>query len=112
MRARISSVLRYALLALVAVGAATTSVSANDRGNPGELFASCIETKDFNSDECLRALAATGLGPEFYAGLAANRDLQLKSQQQEQDLWTMVKACVDTHDLRSAECKRAIETSG
>jgi hypothetical protein len=107
-----ASLVRHALIAVVAVGAATTTVSAHHDDDPGVLFAACLDTKDPDSDECLRALAAVDLDPEFYTGLAANRERQQQAAKKEEDLWTLVRACVETHDLRSDPCHRAIETSG
>ena len=112
MRLRMSFVLRDALVVVMAASAATMTVSAHHDDNPGDLFAACLDTKDPDSDECLRALAAAELGSDFYVKLAANRDVQLQAAKQEQDLWSLVKSCVETHDLRSDACRRAIETSG
>lgn len=112
MRLRMLSVLRHALIAVVAVSAATTTVVAHQDDNPGDLFAACLETQDPDSDQCLRALAAADLGPDFYGRLAVNREQQLNAAKHEDDLWSLVKACVETHDLRSDACHRAIETSG
>ena len=112
MRLRMSFVLRNALVVVMAASAATMTVSAHHDDNPGDLFAACLDTKDPDSDECLRALAAAELGSDFYVKLAANRDVQLQAAKQEQDLWSLVKSCVETHDLRSDACRRAIETSG
>jgi len=106
------SVLRHALIAVVAVSAATTTVVAHQDDNPGDLFAACLETQDPDSDQCFRALAAAELGPDFYGRLAVNREQQLNAAKHEDDLWSLVKACVETHDLRSDACHRAIETSG
>lgn len=63
----------------------------------------CLNTRDFNSDECLRAEELSGLGTadfeaKFNAKLAAKDG---------GDFWTWFEKCLDTRDWRSDSCVRA-----
>ena len=66
-------------------------------------FEKCLNTRDFNSDECLRAEELSGLGTaDFEAKF--NSKLAAKDGG---DFWTWFEKCLDTRDWRSDNCVRA-----
>src|SRR5205814_4137581 len=71
-----------------------------------------------NSDECLSALEVSPVGADFFAQLATNvANHPVKSEPKPEpktttDLWTLMKACVETKDLSRDQCHQAQEASG
>jgi hypothetical protein len=71
-------------------------------------FEKCLNTRDFNSDECLRAEELSGLGTadfeaKFNAKLAAKDG---------GDFWVWFDKCLGSRDWRSDTCVRAQELIG
>ena len=117
------STLRYALVATVAAASAmamvaTAAYAHNDGFN--ERIAACFDSRDPNSDECLSALEVSPVGADFFAQLAtnvANHPVKPEPKPEPKpktttDLWTLMKACVETKDLSSDQCQQAQEASG
>ena len=71
-------------------------------------FEKCLNTRDFNRDECLRAEELSGLGT---ADFEAKFDAKLAAKDSG-DFWTWFEKCLDTRDWRSDQCVRAQELIG
>jgi hypothetical protein len=114
-----SSLLRYALVALVSALMATatvaTAVYAHNDGFSERILA-CFESRDPNSEECDKALKVSPVGADFFSALAASlADRPPRPEPKPEprtDLWTLIKECAATQDFESAECNRALEASG
>jgi hypothetical protein len=113
------SILRYSLVALISAASATlsvaTAVSAHNDGF-NERIVACFDSRDPNSDECNAALEVSPVGADFFTALAGNlaaRPAQPEPQPEpKQDLWSLMKACLETKDLSSDACQQALDASG
>ena len=97
------------------VGGATAVTSPNGPDEFGQAWAACLETKDANSDECIRARELSGLGPdEFFDKLTRKLDLLAEQPKPEKkpDAWALMKECAGTRDLQSDACLHFIQATG
>jgi len=81
----------------------------------GQLFAACLETRDPNSDECIRAQQVSGLSPEDFAAKLMRKLEQSepkKEPERRADLWAFMKECAATRDLDSEASRRFLDGSG
>lgn len=83
----------------------------------GQLFAACLETRDPNSDECVRAQQASGLSPEDFLAKLTKKLEQSEPKVQPKperraDLWSFMKECAVTRDVDSEACRRFLDGSG
>lgn len=83
----------------------------------GQLLAACLETRDPNSDECIRAQQASGLSPEEFLAKLTKKLEQSEPKVQPKpehraDLWAFMKECAGTRDLDSDACRRFLDGSG
>src|ERR671936_2864038 len=111
-----SRTIRYALVAFVsavsAILSVTTAVTAHNEGFDERIVA-CFDSRDPNSDACSSALEVSPVGADFFTQLAANLAARPAPQPEPQpettpDLWSLMKACVETKDLSSQECQQAL----
>jgi len=113
------AVLRYSLVAfvsaVVAIATVGTAVYAHNDGF-NERIVACFDSRDPNSDACRSALEVTPVGADFYAQLAANvENTPAKPDPKPEptnELYSLIKACVQTKDLASDECQQALDASG
>ncbi len=71
-------------------------------------FEKCLNTRDFDSDECVHAEELSGLGT---ADLEAKFNAKLAAKDGG-DFWAWFEKCLDTRDWRSDKCVRAQELIG
>jgi hypothetical protein len=112
--------LRYVLVAFVSAVAAIATVGTavyahNDGFN--ERIVACFDSRDPNSDACRSALEVSPVGADFYTQLAANVTNAPAPEPKPQpkptnELYSLMKACLQTKDLASDECQQALEASG
>ena len=72
------------------------------------LYAKCLESRDANSDSCIRAGEKSGFSAEDWA--AKLRSKFAAAQQSDFAVW--FEKCLATRDINSDECYRAEELSG
>lgn len=81
---------------------------AKDRPSLDALLKECLETRDAQSAECVRAGEASGLSaPEWAAKIAAKLDALRQS-----DFAAYFEKCLATRNFDSEECLRAEQLSG
>jgi hypothetical protein len=113
-----SAISRYVLSLAIVVGTSATAtvVTAHNDGF-NERMVVCLESRDPNSDECASALAISPVGADFFAQLATNLTLHPATKPEptskpDVDTWTLLKACAETRNLDSDECREAMEATG
>jgi hypothetical protein len=72
------------------------------------LYTKCLESRDANSDSCIRAGEKSGMSAEDWAAKLRSKF----AAAQQSDFATWFEKCLATRDINSDECYRAEELSG
>ena len=115
LEARIAAV---TIAASLFMGSATTIVAHEPSSDLSSAVRQCLDSHDQNSDYCANAIALSGMSSVDFWPMVAFKVFDGASfkdapkEQPKPDLFTLLKACAESHDRASAECAAAQNSAG